>query len=73
MSNITNEGIASPKIPTIRDKKTINDVLKDNFGHEASYNHEEKTIYLCNNDILNHKEFVSLLTKYKVFINPSLF
>lgn len=71
MANITNEEKLAKK-PTAKDSKEIKELLKSNFGEEASYNKVENTIYLCNNKILLEKEFILLMSRFKFFIQPSL-
>jgi len=77
MANITKEGEDSRE-KTIKEPKTHNSTeitayLKKNFGELVNYDKKEKTIYLCDNSLLGTKEFVELLKKWKVFVQPSLF
>lgn len=74
MTNITKETEdITPKTVKFKDKKWINAYLKEHFGEEVNFDYEEKTLKLCNNEIINHPKFISLLCKFKFFIQPSLF
>jgi len=63
----------TPKLVKYKDKKWINAYLKEHFGEEVNFDYEEKTLKLCNNEILSHPKFITLLTKFKFFVQPSLF
>jgi len=58
---------------SIEDKKYIEKVLYDNFKDDCSYNRKENCIYVCNNQHLDHPAFLDILSKYRVFVFPSLF
>lgn len=79
MANITKEGEEidtrqkSIKEPKSHDSTKIVKYLKDNFGELCNYDKSSKIVYICDNSILGDKKFIEFLTKYKVFIQPSLF
>lgn len=61
------------KDPTTHDSTKIAKFLKENWGELCNYDKKYKTVYLCDNSILGQPKFIEFLTKYKVFIQPSLF
>ena len=61
-SNLSNE-----------DKKNIEKILQENFKEDVTYNRKENLLMVCNNQHLNHPAFLQILSKYRVFIMPSLF
>lgn len=79
MANITKE---SEEIDTreksIKEPKTLGSTeivkyLKLHWGELCNYDKKEKTIYLCDNSILADPAFISLLKRWKVYVQPSLF
>jgi hypothetical protein len=62
-----------PKKITNKDKKWINDYLKEHFGPDAVFDYNERSVKLYDNDILIKPEFLHLLSKFKVIVIPSLF
>lgn len=55
------------------DRKYIEKTLNDNFKEDCTYNRKENCIYVCNNIHLDHPAFLDILSKYRVFVFPSLF
>lgn len=75
--NITNEFddityVTTDKLKLI-DKREIEAILKENFGENCTYNRKENTIYVCDNQLIDHPAFIQILSKFKVYIQPSLF
>lgn len=75
--NITHEfdGIKYKPKNTIsaESAKDIEKILYKHFKEDCTYNRKENTIYVCDNQHLNHTAFIEILSKYRVFIMPSLF
>ncbi len=73
--NITDEQDTrekSIKEPKVHDSTKIAKYCKENWGELVNWDKKEKTLYLCDNSILGTPEFIELLKRYKLFIQPSL-
>ena len=72
--NLTKEAeLQEPKKIKFSDKKWINSYLKEHFGENVNFDYDEKMLKLCDNEVLNHPKFISLLKKFRFWILPSLF
>lgn len=61
------------KEPKSHDSTKIVKFLKEHFGELCNYDKQSKTVYLCDNSVLADAKFIEFLTKWKVFVQPSLF
>ena len=55
------------------DKEEVNAFVKKHFNGVCTYDSVANVVYICDNKIMTDPKFIELLSKWKVFIQPSLF
>lgn len=50
--------------------KKLKEILEKNWGKNVSF--KDKTIWLTDNKVLSEPEFIQILRKFKVFVQPNL-